>query len=130
MNAELLVLDFGIRAFHQAKPQAGLSVGTFVSAEIYLGVDPFFYFERFCQLPGMQPLIYSWNVDCILQQTPPFIETLGPSGQKVLTRDPQELGFKAITKTDAWKDYGGNGEYVLSCSRLDVPPKFEKSTRT
>ena len=36
------ILDFGICAFREAKPPSGINVGSFVTAEIYLGIDPFF----------------------------------------------------------------------------------------
>jgi hypothetical protein len=129
LDAELLVLDFGIRAFQQAKPRAGLRVGTFVAAEIYLGIDPFCYFERLYKLPGMPPLIYSWIINSISQQTPPFIGDPWPPGQTALAADPKKPSFKGITKTDAWKDDEGNAEYVLNCSCADLPPRFEKATR-
>ena len=102
--------------------------GDFV--EVYLGIDPFFYFERLYTLPEIPPLIYSWRINSIGQQTAPFIETREPSGQKVMIRDEKKLGYKAIGKTDAWKDDGGNAEYVLNCTRLDVTPKFESATAT
>ena len=105
-----------------------MSVGKFVTAEIYLGIDPFFYFERLCKFSGMRPLIYSWKINSIRQQTAPFIETRNPSGQKLLVRDEAKLGYKKLEKTDAWKDDDGHGEYILNCIRFDVAPKFESVT--
>jgi hypothetical protein len=105
-------------------------LGRFVEAEIYLGIDPFSYFERLYTLPKMPALIYSWKINSIGQQTAPFVETRELSGQKVLVRDEKKLGYMTITKTDAWKDDGGNAEYVLTCTRLDILPKFESATAT
>jgi len=130
LTPEVWVLDFGICAFQESKPPEGINVGSFVAAEIYLGIDPFFYFERLYTLPKMSPLIYSWKINSIGQQTAPFIETREPSGQKVLIRDENKLGYRTIAKTDAWKDDGGSAEYVLTCTRLNVPPKFENATAT
>jgi hypothetical protein len=130
LTPELWVLDFGICAFQESKPAEGISVGSFVAAEIYLSIDPFFYFERLYTLPKMPALIYSWKINSVGQQTAPFVETREPSGQKVLIRDENKLGYRAIAKTDAWKDDGGNAEYVLTCTRLDVQPKFESATAT
>jgi hypothetical protein len=130
LKPEVWVLDFGICAFQESKPPEGISVGSFVAAEIYLSIDPFFYFERLYTLPKMPALIYSWKINSIGQQTAPFIETRKPSGQKVLIRDENKLGYKVIAKTDAWKDDGGNAEYVLTCTRLDMQPKFESATAT
>ncbi|MDB6018003.1 MAG: hypothetical protein JWR19_2492 [Pedosphaera sp.] len=124
LTSEVWVLDFGICAFQESKPPAGFGVGSIVAAEINLGIDPFFYFEGLHALPGMPPLIYSWVINSIGQQTAPFIETHEPVEHKVMIRDENKLGYKGISKTDAWKDDNENGAYVLNCTRLDAPPKF------
>jgi hypothetical protein len=130
LKDEVWLLDFGICAFQKSAPPRELSVGQFVAGEISLGIDPFFYFERLYTLSGMPPLVYSWKINSIGQQTAPFIETREPSGQKVLVRDENKLGYKSIEATDAWNDDGGNGEYVFKCVRFDVPPKFNSATTT
>ena len=130
LTPDVWVLDFGVCAFQESTPPKGLSVGKFVTAEIYLGIDPFFYFERLRTLARIPALVYSWKIDSIQQQTAPFLETREPSGQKVLVRDEKKLGYKTVEKTDAWKDDDGHGEYVLSCTRLDVPPQFKSATAT
>jgi hypothetical protein len=129
-TAKVWVLDFGICAFQESKPPERMSVGDFVTAEIYLGIDPFFYFEALHTLPGMPPLVYSWKINSIGQQTAPFVEIRNPSEQKELVRDEKKIGYKSIDKTEAWKDDNGNGEYILNCTRLDVPPKYESATAT
>jgi hypothetical protein len=128
LKPEVWVLDFGLCAFQKSTPPKGLSVDKFITAEIYLGIDPFFYFERLYTISGMPPLVYSWRIKPIAQQTAPFIESREPSGQTFLVRDERRLGYKAIEKTDAWNDDDGRGEYVLNCARLDVPPKFKSAT--
>lgn len=130
LKDEVWLLDFGICAFQESTPPDELRVGQFVTREIYLGIDPFFYFERLYTLPGMPPLVCSWKINSIGQQTAQFIETHEPSGHKVLVRDEKKLGYKTIEATDAWNDDGGNGEYVLKCVRFDVPPKFGSATAT
>jgi hypothetical protein len=130
LSSEICVLDFGICAFQESASPKEMSVGKFVTAEISLGIDPFDYFERLYKLPGMRPLIYSWKINSIRQQTAPFIETRNASGQKVFVRDETKLGYKKLEKTDAWKDDDGHGEYILNCIRFDVAPKFESVTAT
>lgn len=117
------VLDFGVRAFRESKPPNGISVGSFVTAEIHLGIDPFFYFEYLYDLQGMPPLIFTWIINSIDQQTAPFIESREAPGRKLLIRDQKKLGYKTIPKTDAWKDDGGHAEYILTCELLQTPPK-------
>jgi hypothetical protein len=130
LTPEVWVLDFGICAFQESKPPKEMSLGEYVNAEIYLGIDPFFYFERLYAFSGIKPLVYSWKINLIRQQTAPFIETHKPSGQKVLIRDETKLGYKKLDETDAWKDDDGHGEYVLNCVRFDVAPKFGSATAT
>jgi hypothetical protein len=135
LRTDMWVLDFGLCAFQDSEPPEGIRVGDFIAAEISLGVDPYFYFETLYALPGIPPLIYSWKINAIDQQTAPFIESREPSGQKVLIRDgkvlirdEKKLGYKPITKTDAWNDDGGHAEYVLTCAPLPNPPKFKSTT--
>jgi len=130
LNDEVWVLDFGIRAFQEAKAPEGVRLGGFLAAEIYLGIDPFFYFERLFKLPKIPALIYTWKINSIGQQTAPFIETSEPSGRKVLARDEKKLGYKTVLKTDAWQDDGGHSDYVLTCGLQSVPPKLESATAT
>src|SRR5947208_10554371 len=56
------VIDFGIQAFQQARPPAHAREGEWLEAEIYLGIDPFFYFEDLAHNPQMPPLIYDWHI--------------------------------------------------------------------
>jgi hypothetical protein len=128
MTPDVWILDFGICAFQESKPPEGVTIRSFVAAEIYLGIDPFFYFEYLYTRKNMPPLIYSWKINSIRQQTAAFIETQEPSGRKILIRDEKKLGYRSIPKTDAWKDDQGNAEYVLNCARLDVQPKFKRVT--
>jgi hypothetical protein len=127
-SAEVWALDFGLLAFQNAKPPEGVALGSFVTVELYLGIDPFFYFEGLHGLPGMPPMIYSWTINSIHRQTAPFIKTRDESGRQVLSRDQTKLGYKAIAKTDAWKDDKGNAEYILKCTKLDVPPASKITT--
>jgi hypothetical protein len=120
---EVWVIDFGICAFQESKPPEGIEVGSFVALEITLGIDPFLYFETLCELSGMPPLIYSWRINSIAMQTAPFVESRLHTGQNVMIRDQKKLGYKNVSKTDAWKDDDGNAEYVLSCTRLNTPSK-------
>jgi hypothetical protein len=52
VNAEVIftaercfVIDFGILAYREAEPPKSFRKGSWLQAEIYLGIDPFFYFE-------------------------------------------------------------------------------------
>lgn len=128
LTREAWVLDFGIRAFQDAPPPANLTVGMYVTADVWLGVDPYFYFEFLFKTPGMPPLIYTWQVESISQQTAPFIESREPDWQRVLVRDETRLGYKDIERTDAWDDDDGYAEYVLHCSLMDGEPK--RTSRT
>ena len=121
LASEVFVLDFGVRTYQESKPPEGITIGSFVAAEIYLGIDSFSYFERLYKLQGMPPLIYTWKISSIAQQTAPFIESRDSSGRKVLMRDERKLAYKIITKTDAWNDDDGMAEYIFTYTPADAP---------
>jgi hypothetical protein len=116
------VVDFGLLAYRDGEPAEWAREGSWLEAEIYLGVDPFFYFEELAHVKGIPPLIYSWQVNKIGVETAPFIETVDAQGTAILVRDETKSAFRQIQQTDAWKDDGGHGEYVLDCTLIDVAP--------
>jgi len=117
LTAEVCVVDFGLCAYQEHAFPKGMNIGTFVTAKMNLGVDPYFYFESLYSLPGMPPLVYSWRINSIGIQTAPFIKK-----GNAQYRDENKLDYRTIGKTHAWDDDGGNAEYVLTCTRLDVAP--------
>jgi hypothetical protein len=79
-------------------------------------------------VPGIPPLIYSWRVLSVLQQTGPFIESL-ILRRRIRQRD-QHRGVPADLRYRSWNDDGGYGEYILRCERLNVPSKRDSATAT
>ena len=133
VNAEVVfvakrcfVIDLGVLAYREAEPPKSIRKGSWLEAEIYLGVDPFFYFEDLAHVQGMPPLIYNWHINKIGIETAPFIETVDAHGTRIMVRDETKSAFQEIRQTDAWKDDNGHGEYVLDCALMDVPPKRER----
>jgi len=112
-------IDAGILMYREEKPPDGIEPGRWVSGEVRLGVDPFFYFERLSRHHTAPALIYDWKIANIEIQTAPFMKTL----EGIMVRDPAQLGWREITETDAWHDDQGLGEYVLHCERLDSAPR-------
>ncbi len=119
------VLDCGIGIYQELPVPAGVEVGRCVRGTASLGVDPFFYFERLHALPEMPPLVYTWRIDAIWRNAAPFVR----SGS-VLVRDPEQLGWIPLERTDAWHDDDGRASYRLDCVLLDSPPKRSSSTAT
>jgi len=117
-------VDFGTLAFQDAKPPTNVRPGTWVRGEIFIGIDPFFYFERLAREPDAPALIYDWEIEKIEMQTAPFIEVR----PRLRERDPARLGWTEIAETDAWKDDGGLADYVLHCRRLDGSPRHAVKT--
>jgi hypothetical protein len=126
IEADVWVIDVGLCVFNEHKPPQGLAVGDVVAGDAYLGVDPFFYFERLGKRPSMPPLIYTWQVLEIARQTAPFIS----AGPRLLVRDSSRLGWEGIERTDAWSDDGGSAEYVLRCALLPEVPKRARGVST
>jgi len=94
-------------------PPINVRLGNWMSGEIYVGVDPYFYFERLAYQPDAPGLIYDWRVEKIEMQTAPFIKR-----GRMIIRDAAQLGWKEIAQTDAWADDYGNAKYVLHCRRV------------
>jgi hypothetical protein len=120
------VIDIGIFAYchNISLPFAELRTGQRFRTELHLNVDPFHNFELGGQNGETYPLVYSWRIRSILRQTAPFIEV--SSGSRM--RDPSKHGYEEISRTDAWKDDDGHGEYILRCDLLSTDPKGESAT--
>jgi hypothetical protein len=116
IEADWWVLDFGMLAYSANGPPVTYAAGDVVHGSIYLGVDPFFYFEDLCRRPDAPPLIYDWQVHQIEIQTAPLVQT----GPRLFERDRTKLGWREIRETNAWQD-GVHAEYVLHCAALSEP---------
>ncbi len=108
------VFDVGVLAFQEGKPPTNLQQGCWLRGEIFIGIDPFFYFERLAHQPGAPALIYDWKIEKIEVQTSPLIEVR----PRVMARDPNQLGWKEIIETNTRADAG---EYLLHCNRVGGP---------
>jgi hypothetical protein len=111
------VIDVGVPAYRQERLPARARVGSRVAGDIYIGVDPFFYFESLCALPGMPNLYRQWFIRRILLETTPWLETVDETGRTLRTRDESKTGYKEVDATDAWQDDGGHGHYLLECEQ-------------
>lgn len=115
------VVDFGVPAFQEAKPPAWAKPGTLVSGRFYLGVDPFFYFERLKNERGIPDLFRNWFIRRILLETTPWKEETDPHGRKLITRDSTRESFVEVRATDAWNHDGGHGHYIFECELCPEP---------
>src|SRR5947208_2301757 len=67
------VIDTGsFLAFEKGKPPAGATIGAWADAEVYLRIDPYFYFEGLHRVAGMPPLTYTWHVRRIMREKSPM----------------------------------------------------------
>jgi hypothetical protein len=114
------VLDCGVLAYRDQAPPLGIREGTWMEGELYLEVDPFFYFEGLWKLPGMPALTYDVRIEEILLETTPWRE-LTVRGRKIRERVAGQVGHASVQQTDAWEDDGGYAEYVLRCSIAGGP---------
>ena len=90
------VLNVGILVFREERPPTNARRGRWLRGKIYIGIDPFFYFERLARQPGAPALIYDWKIEKIEVQTAPLIEVK----PRVMARDPAKLGWREIVETD------------------------------
>lgn len=114
------VLDMGFLAYQESPPPRFATKGSWVEGEIYLGIDPFMYFEQLKNRPGMPPLTYGFRIGQILLETTPWLTKTDESGRTIMTvRDEQNESYREVAETDAWNDDHGHAHYVLQCVSVD-----------
>jgi hypothetical protein len=112
------VIDFGVMAYQNHEPPPVAKKGGWVEGEVYLGIDPFFYFEELHSLPGMPTLRYGWRIKNIYLETTPWLSRKDETGRTILTRDEQQKSFVEVAETNAWHDDEGRGHYGLECEKI------------
>ncbi|GEP36631.1 hypothetical protein NPS01_02940 [Nocardioides psychrotolerans] len=121
------VLDVGLLAYTQWMVLDDLAppvAGTWLTGEIHLSVDPFFYKDDLHALPGMPPLIYTWTVEEVqVDETPVVLVHPGDPRHEiparegpVRVRDVTREAWCSVERTQAWDE---DGSYRLGC-RLDA----------
>jgi hypothetical protein len=114
------VLDAGFLAYQESPPPRYATKGSWVEGEIYLGVDPFMYFEHLKNMSGMPSLAYSFRIEQIFLETTPWLTKTDESGRPVMmVRDERKESHREVAETDAWNDDGGHAHYVLKCASMD-----------
>jgi hypothetical protein len=113
------VLDAGFFAYQESQPPKFARKGSWVEGEVYLGIDPFMYFEGLRNQSGMPSLTYSFRIGQILLETTPWLTKEDESGRTMMVRDEQNESYREVAETDAWNDDNGNAHYVLKCFSID-----------
>lgn len=126
LSDNVSVIDVGIRAYQEAKPNTNLRLGGGFRGRIGLGIDPFFYVEYLRKQEGLPELIYDWEIEEIFIQKAPLIEVQ----PKLLERDRTRWGWRSIRKSDAWRDDGGRAIYLLKCKLYSNPPRYSLKNQT
>jgi hypothetical protein len=120
------VLDFGILAYHFIgieDPEHQSQVGAWVTGEINLSIDPFFYFDQLAHEEGFPALIYTWTVQEILQR----VREESPHFGADHVHADKSQGFVRIEKTDVWEDVSTLPSYVLRCRMEPLPRSTVRS---
>lgn len=111
------VVDFGVMAYENRNPPPFATKGNWVEGEVYLGIDPFFYFEELHALRGMPALQYDWQIQGIWLETTSWLRTKDAAGRTMLTRDQRNESFVKVAETNAWQDDESRAHYLLECER-------------
>ncbi len=112
------VIDFGMMAYQNRAAPRLAKKGNWVEGEIYLGIDPFFYFEELHARKGMPALQYEWRIKSILLETTPWVKRKDESGRTILNRAEQQASYVEVAETNAGEDDEGHGHYVLECVKI------------
>jgi hypothetical protein len=123
------VLDFGLLAYSNWIVLDDLQppdAGAWLTGEVHLGVDPFFYMDELAQLPGMPALIYTWTIVEIQLNTTPLMPVEhghplygGPDEGPHYVGNPDQESWRTVDRTRAWDD---DGSYRLRCRLHNVEP--------
>ncbi|QPF92252.1 hypothetical protein [Bradyrhizobium commune] len=105
------VLDAGVLMYCDGEPPENARPGTWLGGLVFIGIDPFPYFENHAHEPGALALVYDWKIEKIEIETGPFIETK----PKHFERDPEKRGWKEVAGTEE------GGSFLLHCKRLGGP---------
>lgn len=125
------VIDFGVRAYVQGAAPPEIGVGDWVEGEIYLGIDHFAYMEHLHLTPNAPPLIYTWSVERVLEESGTYEEeTIELAGRPTVVQavDTTRVTTREVEETDSSNvTYRGSMflHYVLRC-RLAGPPGRER----
>jgi hypothetical protein len=109
-------IDAGVRLYRHEKPPREMEPGWWMSADVFVGIDPFHYIQRHSRHHAAPGLIYDWEIDRIELDTSPYI--VRENGESM--RDPLRRASRDIDRTNAGRD---GGDYFLHCRRLDNPPR-------
>ena len=116
---QVWVMDFGLLAYQNHPAPRIASKGTWLAAEVYLGIDPFFYFEELHTIPKMPELRYDFRIREILLETTPWLTNKDADGRNVMTRDESRRSYSQVAETNAWEDDGGHAHYILQCELIN-----------
>lgn len=117
VRGDVCVWDFGVLVY-ETNVTPRRRVGSHITAEVDLGVDPFFYSEEISpRLPDIPGLIYDWEVQRIAIQTAPWIT----AEKNMMKRDETQWAWRDIEATNAWEDDDGPADYLLTCIARSEP---------
>lgn len=110
LTSEWAAIDVGVPAYRElysfpAPPKR-------FEGTVWLGVDPFFYFERRAREPGAPALIFDWRIARIEVETAPRILKEG-----MMIYDPARLQLEDVEDTREGEDF------VLHCELMPGPPR-------
>jgi hypothetical protein len=101
------ILDIGILVYgNQDDLPDGVSGGDLVAGRVYLSISgPGVYPESFV-IPD--EAVYAWVIEAIERETTPWLRE-----GRSYRRDPNNISFTSVARTNAWEDDDGYPHYVL-----------------
>lgn len=127
---DAFVLDIGLQVYTQWMVLDDLEppvAGAWLTGEIHLSVDPFFYMDDLARRPRMPALIYTWKIEAVQHDlTPQILVQPGdprheiPAGEgSRRIRDLSREAWRSVPRTRTWEE---DGSYRLGCTLEAVAP--------
>lgn len=99
-SEEFLVIDFGILVYCYYDQFHTIRVGDYLTGTFSIGIDPFDYFEYWNEVKGIPPIVYSWKIEDIMEETYDYIEIEKNPGKFQFVQDQSSGYVRTVESTD------------------------------
>jgi len=122
-SQNVIVIDFGILVYCDYQKHRNVRIGDYLTGAFSISIDPYHYFESLHQLKGIPPLIYSWRIRFIIEDTYQFTKVDLPNGGFQLARDEDSENLRFVRST-AVPSKNLFTNFMMSCALQPKKPGY------